>query len=106
MWLKASGASQQIETYSNYDVHLQQQKISYYQCLKDFVPTIPNPSFTTINYDTNRMNFDTELIDSNLWIQRLKEIKKYDTLHNMQQAFRDIMTCYAKRNSAYVYNQS
>ena len=70
------------------------------------MPTIPNPSFTTINYDTNRMNFDTELIDSNLWIQRLKEIKEYDTLRNMQQAFRDIMTCYAKRNSAYVYNQS
>ena len=55
MWLKASGASQQIETYSNYDVQHEQQKINYYQCLKECVPFIPNPSFTTINYDTNRM---------------------------------------------------
>ena len=68
------------------------------------MPFIPNPSFTTINYDTNRMNFDTQLIDSNQWIQKLKEIKKYDTLLNMQLAFKDIMTCYAKRNSAFVYN--
>ena len=82
-------------------------KLNYFQCLKDLVPVIPNPSIATILYDKHRMKFDIETIEKTPFINEQKKLNsKYNTLAKMQSAFEDIMTCYAKRNSAFAYNQS
>lgn len=105
LWLKASGASQYIETFSNYEVQGETPKLNYFQCLKELVPGIPNPSIATINYDTNRMQFDLDTIETVPSIkEQMKLNDKFNTLVKMQQAFKDIMICYAKRNSAFTYN--
>ena len=64
LWLKASGASQYIETFSNYEVQGETPKLNYFQCLKELVPVVPNPSLTAILYDTHRMKFDIETIEA------------------------------------------
>ena len=51
------------------------------------------------------MKFDIETIEKVPSIMEQKKLNdRFDTLTKMQQAFKDIMTCYAKRNSAFVYN--
>ena len=53
------------------------------------------------------MKFDIETIEKVPSIVELKKLdSKFNTLAKMQSAFEDIMTCYAKRNSAFAYNQS
>ena len=68
LWLKASGASQYIDTFSNYEVQGEQLRLNYFQCLKDLVPVIPNPSIATILYDKHRMKFDIETIEKDPFI--------------------------------------
>ena len=85
LWLKASGASQYIETFANYEVQGETPKLNYFQCLKDLVPVIPNPSIATIIYDTHRMKFDIDTIEKVPYIIEQKKLNsKFDTLLKMQ----------------------
>ena len=104
LWLKASGASQHIDTFSNYELEDETKKFNYFHILKDLVPLNPNPSIDAIIRQANVISVDLERIENIPLIKEQKRLSaNWNTQTKIQQSFKDILSSYCKRNSTFTY---
>ena len=100
-WMRASGAAQYMDTYSDYLSTDSGKKYSYYEALKEFQPLPPSPSVSLIYADQKRLEFDLKTPKRKKAYQKMLNFITPETMQNM---FVDIMLNYTKRNASFLYN--